>query len=66
MTGNEALQQAAAPATGAVPANAKLRWPALAACAVGLMVVFGVGFAGSAALHNAAHDTRHAFNFPCH
>jgi cobalt transporter subunit CbtB len=29
-------------------------------------VLFGVGFAGSAVLHNAAHDSRHSFAFPCH
>jgi cobalt transporter subunit CbtB len=25
-----------------------------------------VGFAGPAALHEAAHDSRHAIAFPCH
>jgi cobalt transporter subunit CbtB len=29
-------------------------------------VIFGVGFAGPATIHNAAHDVRHAFAFPCH
>lgn len=66
MTRLEALQQTAAPAAASVRPAAKLRWPALTACAIGLIVLFGVGFAGSATLHNAAHDTRHAFNFPCH
>jgi len=66
MTRLEALQQGVAATSGSVPATAKPRWPALAACAIGLIVLFGVGFAGSATLHNAAHDTRHAFNFPCH
>jgi cobalt transporter subunit CbtB len=42
------------------------RWPALAALALGLALIFGAGFAGPAALHNATHDTRHAFGLPCH
>ena len=40
--------------------------PALAAILLGLMLLFGTGFAGSQAIHNAAHDARHAFAFPCH
>jgi len=66
MIRHEALQQATAPGVVSTAAPEKLRWPAVAACAIGLMVLFGVGFAGSDTLHNAAHDTRHAFNFPCH
>jgi len=33
---------------------------------LGAFILYGVGFAGPAALHNAAHDVRHAFTFPCH
>ncbi len=33
---------------------------------LGAFVIFGVGFAHSDTLHNAAHDTRHATGFPCH
>ena len=33
---------------------------------LGLFLVAGVGFAGPSAIHNAAHDTRHATGFPCH
>jgi cobalt transporter subunit CbtB len=40
--------------------------PALLAILFGAFLVYGVGFAGSALIHNAAHDTRHAFTFPCH
>ena len=36
------------------------------AAAFGVFLVFGAGFANSAALHEAAHDARHAFAFPCH
>ena len=34
--------------------------------ALGVLFVLGVGFMGPEAIHNAAHDTRHAFAFPCH
>ena len=33
---------------------------------MGLVLVCGVGFAGEMAIHNGAHDTRHALGFPCH
>ena len=33
---------------------------------LGVFLVFGVGFAEPQAIHNAAHDARHAFSFPCH
>jgi cobalt transporter subunit CbtB len=42
------------------------RWPILAAALLGLVLVAGVGFAGPAAIHNAAHDARHIHAFPCH
>ena len=32
----------------------------------GALVIWGVGFSPIAALHNAAHDTRHSMAFPCH
>ena len=32
----------------------------------GLVLVFFTGFAQSEALHDAAHDSRHALSFPCH
>ena len=40
--------------------------PALAALLFGLFLVLGTGFAHSETIHNAAHDARHAFAFPCH
>ncbi len=40
--------------------------PALFALAFGAFLVFGVGFANPEAVHNAAHDGRHSFAFPCH
>jgi len=39
---------------------------AILAAALGLVIVFAAGFAPSQAVHNAAHDTRHTFAFPCH
>ena len=33
---------------------------------LGLILLGGVGFAGDMAIHNGAHDTRHALGFPCH
>lgn len=40
--------------------------PAVAAILLGVFVLFGVGFAGATTIHNAAHDSRHSFAFPCH
>ena len=33
---------------------------------LGVVVMLGVGFLPMDAVHNAAHDTRHSFAFPCH
>jgi cobalt transporter subunit CbtB len=52
--------------TAHVLAPPRTALPAVVAMLLGLFVVIGVGFAGPAVLHNAAHDTRHAFAFPCH
>jgi cobalt transporter subunit CbtB len=38
---------------------------ALLAALLGLVILYGVGFAPLAA-HNAAHDARHSAAFPCH
>lgn len=40
--------------------------PAVVAILLGTFVLYGVGFAGASVLHNAAHDARHSFAFPCH
>jgi len=40
--------------------------PAVFAAVLGFFILYGVGFAHMPALHNAAHDARHAFGFPCH
>jgi len=40
--------------------------PAVLAILLGAWLVYGVGFASPMAIHNAAHDARHSFAFPCH
>ena len=40
--------------------------PAVVAFLFGAFLVVGAGFAHSVTIHNAAHDTRHSFAFPCH
>ena len=40
--------------------------PALSAILLGVFLVLGIGFANSDTIHNAAHDSRHSFAFPCH
>ena len=39
---------------------------AVLAAMLGVVLLYGVGFAGPTMLHNVAHDTRHATAFPCH
>ena len=33
---------------------------------LGVFLLAGTGFLQADVLHNAAHDARHAFGFPCH
>jgi cobalt transporter subunit CbtB len=56
-----AFLEAAAPRT----ATAR-RTAGLVALLLGMFLIYGVGFAQPAALHDAAHDGRHSFAFPCH
>jgi cobalt transporter subunit CbtB len=52
------------PAALAVPSQRLL---AIAmALTFGVALLFVSGFAEPSILHNAAHDWRHAHNFPCH
>ena len=39
---------------------------AIVATLLGAFLILGAGFAPISAIHNAAHDSRHAFAFPCH
>jgi cobalt transporter subunit CbtB len=50
----------------AVIAGVGGRLPAIFAAALGLLLLWGVGFSQLEAVHNAAHDTRHSNAFPCH
>ena len=55
-TGNKAKLNARAAALAA----------AMIVAVFGTVFIYGIGFAGANVLHNAAHDARHANNFPCH
>jgi cobalt transporter subunit CbtB len=55
-----------ASSTSVVATSQFAKWPSLLALAFGILIVFGAGFANPTALHNATHDTRHAFGLPCH
>lgn len=39
---------------------------ALVAGLLGIILIWGVGFAEADLLHDAAHDSRHSLAFPCH
>jgi len=40
--------------------------PAVLIFIFGMFLVLGTGFAHLPTIHNAAHDVRHTFSFPCH
>ena len=52
--------------TSGEAAAAERAAPAMLALLFGAFLVFGTGFAHPDTIHNAAHDSRHAFAFPCH
>jgi cobalt transporter subunit CbtB len=56
------LSTSTKPASG----TAAILIPAVLAMVLGAFLVYGTGFAHPMAIHNAAHDARHAFAFPCH
>lgn len=53
-------------ANGARSAAHSLLLQLAAGAALGLVVFYGVAFAESPLLHNAAHDVRHITVQPCH
>ena len=52
--------------TAAVAVVQSAKWQAAVALLFGVLIVFVAGFASPSFLHNATHDTRHAFGLPCH
>ena len=52
--------------TGTRSAAHSLLFQLAAGAALGLVVFYGVAFAESPLLHNAAHDVRHITVQPCH
>jgi cobalt transporter subunit CbtB len=56
----------ALPEVRPVPLTSDRTRSAAAALILGLGLIFVVGFAPLSAIHNAAHDARHAAAFPCH
>ena len=40
--------------------------PPVLAIVLGAVLVYGIGFTNPMTVHNAAHDARHIFAFPCH
>ena len=54
------------PQSQAVIERTTNRLPAIAALVFGAFIVLGAGSSHSNAIHDAAHDVRHAFAFPCH
>ncbi len=60
------LTRLAMPEASAAGAKSTIVLAAVAAIGLGLLLLAGAGFAAPEVLHNAAHDSRHAFAFPCH
>ncbi len=52
--------------TGEFARRAEVIRPVIWAALLGALIIFFVGFAQPQAIHDAAHDTRHAAAFPCH
>lgn len=60
------FRSAALPASGSIARSPSRVAVGLAAIAFGLVLYIGTGFAAPSFIHNATHDTRHAFGLPCH
>lgn len=56
----------ATPHIATVSTSASTGLQLTAAFFLGVVILFGVGFASSSTVHNAAHDVRHSQGFPCH
>lgn len=64
MNATSVLSPAAFP--GSASATRSLLLQLAAGAALGLVVLYGVAFADSPRVHNAAHDVRHVTVKPCH
>ena len=60
------MQQSHTAQLPAITAQSSVVAQAMLAMALGLFIVGVVGFSHISAVHNAAHDVRHANAFPCH
>ena len=60
------MQQSQTAHLPAIAADSSVVVQAVLAMALGLFIVGVVGFSHIGAVHNAAHDVRHANAFPCH
>lgn len=60
------LSSAAFPASTSASTTRSLLLQLAASAALGLVVFYGVAFADSPQVHNAAHDVRHVTVKPCH
>ncbi|MFL5240009.1 MAG: CbtB-domain containing protein [Rhizomicrobium sp.] len=60
------MRQAASISASSRQVRLGARAQAFLAICFGLLIVGVVGFSHVDAIHNAAHDTRHANAFPCH
>jgi cobalt transporter subunit CbtB len=57
---------AANPSTADTARTTSITWQLAGAVGLGLVMLYGVAFAESPLLHNAAHDVRHVTVKPCH
>ena len=62
------MQNQTATVNQSATAKNTIAWPLqlVGAFLLGGLIVYGAGFVNTAAVHNAAHDTRHSQGFPCH
>ena len=60
------MQQSQTAHLPATSADSSVIAQAVLAMALGLFILGVVGFSHISAVHNAAHDVRHANAFPCH
>jgi cobalt transporter subunit CbtB len=60
------MQQSQTARASASTVDSNIIAQAVLAMALGLFIIGVVGFSHISAVHNAAHDVRHANAFPCH